>query len=288
MSRHRESGVIAPGTTLATGVGSRRDVVEPPVALDESVLTVRDLRLSFGGIVALGGVSITVRRNAVGALIGPNGAGKTSLFNCISGLYAPDSGEIEFGGDRIDRSRACDIPQLGLARTFQEVALIPSLSVLENVMLGAYASGGLGFAVSVLRPRTAARRERAQRSKAMELLDSVGIDDLSNRRPNELPVGSLKRVELARALMADPSLVMLDEPACGLNHEEVAELADLVGRVRAERSLSILLVEHNMHLVRDLAEYVYVLDLGRIIAHGTLDEVSKHQGVIDAYLGGAL
>lgn len=249
-----------------------------------ALLSVRNLNRFFGGLHAVAEVDMDVEEGVIKGIIGPNGAGKTTMFNLIAGNLRPSSGNVSFSGQDITGRPPYQIAQTGIFRTFQTIKLCGQMTVLENVMLGRHVRTRAGFLAAVLRPGWMRREEADIRRRAADILQTLEIADLAEEEATNLPFGKQRAVEFARALAADPKLLLLDEPASGLNMHETAELSDLICRIR-DMGITVLLVEHDMSLVMDICKEVAVLNFGRKIAEGTPSAIQRDPDVINVYLG---
>lgn len=248
------------------------------------ILELRDVHMNFGGVAALKGIAHTVPAGIIQAVIGPNGAGKTTLFHCISGLLRPTGGSVLFRGARVSGLLPHRVAQLGISRTFQHVALFKTMSVLENVMLGRHPRTQSGFWATGLRLPGMRREERRIEERARSYLDFVGLADTAHLQAGTLPLGKQKILEVARALATEPQLILLDEPAGGLNMRETEELGELIQRI-CRTGTTVVLVEHDMNLVMEISDRILVLHYGEYLASGTPREIKDDPAVIEAYLG---
>lgn len=251
----------------------------------KTLLTIEKLTMRFGGVTALDNVSFTMQPNQILGLIGPNGSGKTTLFNCLSRIYRPNSGKMHLFDNSLLKETKHSIIRLGIARTFQHLALFKSMSVLENVLIGAHVNLKAHFLGDFFRLPSANRDRELRRKEAEEILSFLNLSAFSKHPVVELPFVIQKQVEIARALISKPKLLLLDEPANGLNHSKAEELKKLIQRIRKERNTAILLVEHNMKLVMDVSDRVIALDFGKKIAEDIPSKIQQHPEVINSYLG---
>ena len=276
--------------------------------MGENVLRLENVTMQFGGVVAVNDLSMEINKGEIVALIGPNGAGKTTAFNVITGVYAPTNGQVSFNGKVIVRNhpqgkmkklyKGSDpdkytghvleptpdrITGWGMARTFQNIRLWPSQTVFDNVLIAKHLRRPSNLLTAAFRLNRA--EEQRQREEVLELLQGVGLDDVKGELSTSLPYGKQRRLEIARALATDPTLLLLDEPAAGMNPQETDELTTFISEIREQFHTTILLIEHHMNLVMDISDRIYVLDFGKLIAHGTPGEIQSNQHVIDAYLG---
>ena len=250
-----------------------------------AMLEVKNISISFGGLKAVNDFSVTIEKGQLYGLIGPNGAGKTTVFNLLTGVYKPDTGTILLDGKNITGRSTIEINQDGIARTFQNIRLFKELSVIDNIKVGLHESMKYNLASSLLRMPNYWKEEKKCTERALELLDIFHMADLANTQAGSLPYGAQRRLEIMRALATGPKLLLLDEPAAGMNPSETAELTETIRRIRDEFNIAVLLIEHDMSLVMGICEGIAVLNFGRIIAKGTPDEIRDNPQVIEAYLG---
>ena len=251
----------------------------------QNILTVKNLKMQFGGLVAVDNINFSLKAGQIAAIIGPNGAGKTTIFNCISGFYKPTSGQIFIGDEEITGQPSHVIAQQGLTRTFQNIRLFKDLSVIDNIKVGLHESMKYNLGSSLIRLPNYWKEEKRCTERAFELLDIFHMADLADAQAGSLPYGAQRRLEIMRALATSPKLLLLDEPAAGMNPSETAELTETIRRIRDEFNIAVLLIEHDMSLVMGICEGIAVLNFGRIIAKGTPDEIRNNPQVIEAYLG---
>ena len=249
------------------------------------ILEIGEITKYFGGLCAVKNFSLSLPKDALWGLIGPNGAGKTTVFNLITGLFPITSGAISLDGEKIDGLEAYEITRMGIARTFQNIRLFSALSVLDNVRIAYHAHAGYGLADSVLRNRKFLAKEKELTEQALDFLSIFKLDGIAEEMAKNLPYGEQRRVEIARALACNPKVLLLDEPAAGMNPREIIELMDLIHFIRDRFKLTILLIEHQMRVVMGICERITVMDFGEVIARGTPKEIAGNQTVIEAYLG---
>ncbi|HEM3554483.1 TPA: ABC transporter ATP-binding protein [Streptococcus suis] len=251
-----------------------------------ALLEVKDLTKNFGGLTVVGDVTMELHEGELVGLIGPNGAGKTTLFNLLTGVYEPSEGTISLAGTILNGKAPSKIASLGLGRTFQNIRLFKNMTVLENVLIGLSNHGKSEVFASFFRLPAFYKNEEALKTKAIELLKIFDLDGDADTLAKNLPYGQQRRLEIVRALATEPKILFLDEPAAGMNPQETAELTQLIRKIKEEFGITIILIEHDMSLVMEVTERIYVLEYGRLIAHGTPEEIRNNKRVIEAYLGG--
>lgn len=256
----------------------------------ETILEVKNLCMDFGGLRALDRLDLDIMKGEIVALIGPNGAGKTTFFNCITGIYTPTDGDIHISGpgrkpERINGLKPNRVTEKGMARTFQNIRLFSGMTVLENVMIGRHCRTNSGIAGAVFRGKKTMTEEKQVVENSYTILKKIGLERYVNDLARNLPYGAQRRLEIARAMATEPFLLLLDEPAAGMNPQETNELCGLIETIREKEEISVLLIEHDMKLVMKLSDRIFVMDYGRRIAHGTPDEIKNNPAVIKAYLG---
>ncbi len=255
--------------------------------MSDALLQTESLVMRFGGLTAVKGFTCTIAPLELFGIIGPNGAGKTTVFNMLTGVYTPTTGDVRFAGKRVNGMQPPSIAKLGMSRTFQNIRLFDELSALENVMAGAHMRGHENLFDALLRTGRHYREEARQRDRAYKLLEFMGLEQRAGLAARNLPYGDRRKLEIARALATEPCLICLDEPAAGMNPNEKQGLATLIRRIRDELKVTVLLIEHDMQLVMGLCERIQVLDYGETIACGPPREIQSNERVIEAYLGGA-
>lgn len=256
----------------------------------EPILEVKNLTKDFGGLRALDSLDLNVRQGEIVALIGPNGAGKTTFFNCITGIYEPTEGEMTVAPPgkkriKVNGFKPNRVTECGMARTFQNIRLFQNMTVLENVMIGRHCRMSAGIPGAIFRNRATVKEEKQVVADSYRVLKKIGLEQFVNEFAKNLPYGAQRRLEIARAMATEPFILLLDEPAAGMNLQETKDLDDLILRIRDEEKISILLIEHDMKLVMSLSDRIYVVDYGKKIAEGTVDHIKNNPAVIKAYLG---
>ena len=250
-----------------------------------NMISFKDVSLSFGGVQALNGVSFDIEEGSLSAIIGPNGAGKTSIFNCISGIYKPTSAIVEYKGETIEGRRPDEIANMGVARTFQNIELFENMTVLDNILIGAHRHIDYGSVAGILFGPSVRKKELEARKIAEDIIDFLEIEEYRFSFILSLPYGIQKRVELARALAMKPEVILLDEPAAGMNNEETEDIARFILDIHEELEITTVLVDHDMNMVMDIAEYVVVMDFGQKLFEGLPKDATSNKQVIEAYLG---